>query len=52
MFSDIWYEYDNNTKASSAFMYKYASDASNYVTGQWGAGYPGSEFRYGGPGWC
>jgi hypothetical protein len=52
MFSDIWYEYANNTKSSSAFMYKYASDSSNYNTGQWGAGSPGSEFRYGGPGWC
>jgi hypothetical protein len=52
MFSDIWYDYDNNTKASSAFMNTWASDPNQYVTGQWGAGYPGSEFRYGGPGWC
>jgi hypothetical protein len=52
MFSDVWYEYDYNTKASSSYMAKWASDPSYYVTGHWDAGYPGSEFRYGGPGWC
>jgi hypothetical protein len=51
MFSDVWYEYNYNTQSSSAYMKKWASD-SRYSTGNWGAGYPGSEFRYGGPGWC
>jgi hypothetical protein len=27
-------------------------DPWNYSVGNWSAGYPGSEFRYGGPGWC
>jgi hypothetical protein len=51
MFSDVWYEYNYNTQTSSAYMKKWASD-SRYSTGHWDAGYPGSEFRYGGPGWC
>jgi hypothetical protein len=52
MFSDIWYEYNYNTHSSSASMYQYSSDPGFYSTGHWDAGYPGSEFRYGGPGWC
>jgi hypothetical protein len=51
MFGDVWYEYDYNTKASSSYLNSWISD-SNYTTGNWSAGYPGSEFRYGGPGWC
>jgi hypothetical protein len=52
MFSDVWYEYNYNKESSSAYMTKYASDPSYYSTGHWDAGHPGSEFRYGGPGWC
>ena len=52
MFSDVWYEYENNKKASSSYMTAYHSDPWNYSVGNWSAGHPGSEFRYGGPGWC
>ena len=52
MFGDVWYEYYYNTLASSASMLGVAGDPSQYSIGSWSAGYPGSEFRYGGPGWC
>jgi hypothetical protein len=52
MFNATWYEYANTTKASSAWLGGWASDPGNYVTGNWYAGHPGNQFRYGGNGWC
>jgi Neprosin len=52
MFADVWYEYNYNTQASSSYMTAFASDPYNWVTGNWSAGHPGSEFRYGGAGTC
>ena len=51
-FSDVWYEFNYNQSAASAWMLKSETDPGAYNTGNWAAGYPGSEFRYGGPGWC
>ena len=53
MFSNVWYEYNNNTQSAISNMYSWASDSSQYATGNWR--YPpnhGDAFRYGGPGWC
>lgn len=53
MFSSVWYEYNYNTQSAPTYLQSYASDPSNYATGNWQ--YPpnhGSAFRYGGPGWC
>jgi hypothetical protein len=53
MFSNVWYEYNNNTQSANANLTSYSSDPSYYATGNWSS--PpnhGYAFRYGGPGWC
>ncbi|HEV2997874.1 MAG TPA: neprosin family prolyl endopeptidase [Solirubrobacteraceae bacterium] len=50
MFREVWYLGAGG--GIYANMYGYNSDPSQYDLGNWGAGYPGWQFRYGGPGWC
>jgi hypothetical protein len=52
MFQHVWYEYNWSQNAATAALNKYSSDPSYYNTGHWDLGYPGTLFRYGGPGWC
>jgi hypothetical protein len=52
MFEHTWYEYNWSANAATASLFSNASDPSYYATGNWSPGNPGTQFRYGGPGWC
>jgi hypothetical protein len=47
-----WIEYNWSTQSAWAYLSGWANDPNAYVTGNWNSGGQGTNFRYGGPGYC